>query len=50
MADDDKLILSLNQGPEFDIDFENAYQDNKTNDAYEYWHPCYLVNEETVER
>ena len=51
MGEDDKMIISVNEGKQFDIDFESIYQGDPTQENYfEYWHPCYVINEETVER
>jgi hypothetical protein len=50
MGKDDKMIIDVNGGSKFDIDFESVYkEDQDTKESiFEYWHPCYVVNEETV--
>lgn len=51
MGADDKMIISVNEGRQFDIDFESIYQGDPSQENYfEYWHPCYVINEETVEK
>ena len=50
MGDDDKMIISVNSGDKFDIDFESAYKQTANETDFQYWHPCYVINEETVER
>lgn len=51
MGTDDQMIINVNGGKEFDIDFESAYPGGieAKEDFYEYMHPCYKINEETVE-
>lgn len=49
MGDDDKMIIDVNGGKKFDIDFESAYQISQKENLFQYWHPCYVINEETVE-
>jgi hypothetical protein len=51
MNNDDKMIIDVNGGRKFDIDFESAYGEGKSkgDDLFQYWHPCYVINEETVE-
>jgi hypothetical protein len=51
MSENDELMLQLNgRGKWFDIDFENAYSENKVakDDFFKYWRPCYKINVETV--
>ena len=49
MDDEDKMIISVNSGQEFDIDFESSYRkDDEKEKLFQYWHPCYVINEETV--
>ena len=53
MADDDEMVLSLNGKSLFDIDFETAYTNStglaqQKEDFFNYWHPCYKINVETV--
>ncbi|TNV73832.1 hypothetical protein FGO68_gene5700 [Halteria grandinella] len=49
MNNDDKMIIDVNGGRKFDIDFESAYGTDKGEDLFQYWHPCYVINEETVD-
>jgi hypothetical protein len=50
MNNDDKMIINVNAGKTFDIDFESAYgASEKKSDIFQEWHPCYVINEETVE-
>lgn len=51
MNADDKLMISLNGKENFDIDFESAYTqegEQPKEDFFNYWHPCYKLNAETV--
>lgn len=49
MSEEDKMIIDVNGGRKFDIDFESAYKPTEKEDIFQYWHPCYVINEETVE-
>ena len=50
MEEEDELVISLNLREPFDLDFESSYSQNEEEHSFTKWmHPCYKINEETVD-
>ena len=50
MEEQDELIISLNSKENFDLDINDAYPEGDENDYFKYLRPCYIIEEETVDK